>query len=277
MSLWPDGFKCAVNITFDLDAETLWTSRNPESWKSPRILSCGAYGPNEGVPRLLNLLDHFEISSTFFIPGWVIEKHEKVVEEIHKRGHEIAYHGYLHECNVEISEEEDVKLFDKCESIIRGITGERPVGHRSPMGEMPPHTIRMLQGRGYLYSSNMMDWDTPYFHKVANKEISLVELPIDTLYDDTSHYFFTLQAPPRRPIAAPSTVLEIWKGEFDGLYAEGKYLNLILHPQVSGRVSRVKALGELIRHMKSKEGTWIDRADNVARYLITTKRREVSD
>ena len=268
MVTWPDGYKCAVVLTFDLDAETLWTSRNEESWKSPRILSCGAYGPNEGVPRLLDLLDRFGVFGTFFIPGWVIENHAEVVRNIHERGHEIAYHGYLHECNVDISREEDVKLVEKCEGIIEGISGERPVGHRSPMGEMPPHTLEMLYERGYLYSSNMMDRDVPYFHQVENKKIDLVELPTDSLYDDSSHYFFTLQSPPRRPIASPRTVLEIWKSEFDGLYEEGKYLNLIIHPQISGRVSRVKALEELIRHMKSREGTWIERADNVARYLI---------
>ena len=38
-----------------------------------------------------------------------------------------------------------------------------------------------------------------------------------------------------------STLLEIWTEEFDGLYQEGKMLNLIIHPQISGRVSRVNA------------------------------------
>jgi peptidoglycan-N-acetylglucosamine deacetylase len=268
MMKWPDGIKCAVLLTFDLDAETLWTSRNEESWKSPRILSCGTYGINEGVPRILKLLDKWNIKSTFFIPGWVIEKHEETVKEINKRGHEIAYHGYLHECNVNITWEEDVRLIEKCENIIKKITGTRPVGQRSPMGEMPAHTIKMLHERGYMYTSNMMDRDIPYFHRQEGKEIDLVELPTDCLYDDTSHYFFTLQSPPRRPIASPSTLLEIWKGEFDGLYEEEKYLNLIIHPQCSGRVSRVKALDELISHMKSKEGTWIGRADKVAEFVF---------
>jgi len=272
MIKWPDNTRCVVLITFDLDAETLWTSRNQESWKSPRILSCGSYGPNEGVPRILNLLDKHEIKSTFFIPGWVIEKHEDVVKEIYDRGHEIAYHGYLHECKLDITFEEDAKLMEKCEKLIKKITGKNPVGHRSPMGEMPSHTIKLLYERGYMYSSNMMDRDFPYFHKIADKEIELVEFPTDCLYDDSSHYFFTLQEPPRRPIMPTSTLLEIWTEEFEGLYQEGKMLNLIIHPQISGRVSRIKALDKFISYVKSKNGTWITRTDEVAKYIINNNK-----
>ena len=40
-------------LTFDLDGETMWTSRDPAAAKRPILLSQGAYGWKTGVPRIL--------------------------------------------------------------------------------------------------------------------------------------------------------------------------------------------------------------------------------
>ena len=265
---WPAGVKCAVVFTFDLDAETLWFSRNPKNWDSVQNRSRGAYGPNEAVPRILDMLARNGVKSTFFIPGWVIEQYEGIVRRISEEGHEIGYHGYLHECSTSITYDEENALMEKCEGIIKNITGKKPVGHRSPMGEILPHTFRLLRDRGYKYSANMMDWDSPYFHRLEGKEIPLVEIPSDWMYEDCTYFFFTLQEPSRRPILPSSNVFEIWRDEFDGLYDEGKMLTIINHPQVCGRVSRVRMMERLIVHMKSRPGTWIARADEIAEYLL---------
>src|ERR1044071_88089 len=46
--------------------------------------------------RLLDIFDEFEIHSTFFILGWVAERHRDLVQTIAARGHEVASHGYAH-------------------------------------------------------------------------------------------------------------------------------------------------------------------------------------
>jgi peptidoglycan/xylan/chitin deacetylase (PgdA/CDA1 family) len=260
--LWPDGVKAAVVLTYDFDAETLWLCRNPESANSPRVLSEGAYEPKVAVPRLLEMMDRVGVKSTFFVPGWVIERYPDVVRSVADAGHEIAYHGYLHEkpCSPEHEEE----LIVKCKSIMKDVLGVTPVGHRSPMGDVRPGTIDVLCRNGFEYSANMMDFERPYLH-VGENGNKLVELPSNWLYEDASHFFFTIQEPQRRPIAAPSTVTEIWRTEFDGLYDEGNLLVLIFHPQMIGRISRVRMLEQLITYMKSRPGTWIAPAVDVAR------------
>jgi polysaccharide deacetylase family protein (PEP-CTERM system associated) len=47
--------------------------------------------------RVLELLDQAGIRATFFIVGWVAERHPRLVDEIRIAGHEIGSHGYLHE------------------------------------------------------------------------------------------------------------------------------------------------------------------------------------
>ena len=52
-SPWPNGAQCAVMLTFDFDAETLWISRDPSNWKRPGTMSQGTYGAKIGVPKIL--------------------------------------------------------------------------------------------------------------------------------------------------------------------------------------------------------------------------------
>lgn len=47
--------------------------------------------------RLLDLFDQKAIKATFFVLGWVAERHPQLVREIHRRGHEVASHGYSHQ------------------------------------------------------------------------------------------------------------------------------------------------------------------------------------
>ena len=83
----------------------------------------GAYGPNVGVPRILDMLDRQQLKATFFIPGWVIEQHTETCREIVRRGHEIGYHGYLHETTY--FPEQDRELVEKSKRIMKELLGGR--------------------------------------------------------------------------------------------------------------------------------------------------------
>ena len=64
--MWPDNHKCAVALTFDFDARSVWTSFG---MTTPMPMSRGDYGANVGVPRILAQLKQFNIPATFFIPA----------------------------------------------------------------------------------------------------------------------------------------------------------------------------------------------------------------
>jgi polysaccharide deacetylase family protein (PEP-CTERM system associated) len=46
--------------------------------------------------RLLGLFEEFHVRSTFFVLGWVGERHPDLVRRIARAGHEVASHGYAH-------------------------------------------------------------------------------------------------------------------------------------------------------------------------------------
>jgi polysaccharide deacetylase family protein (PEP-CTERM system associated) len=47
--------------------------------------------------RLLALLERHGVHGTFFVLGWVAERHGGLVREIHAAGHEIGCHGFSHD------------------------------------------------------------------------------------------------------------------------------------------------------------------------------------
>lgn len=47
--------------------------------------------------RLLDLFAAHQLQATFFVLGWVAERHPQLVREIAAAGHEIASHGYSHQ------------------------------------------------------------------------------------------------------------------------------------------------------------------------------------
>src|SRR5688572_21492603 len=47
--------------------------------------------------RILRLLEETGAKATFFVLGWVAERHPEIVREIVAGGHELATHGYAHE------------------------------------------------------------------------------------------------------------------------------------------------------------------------------------
>jgi peptidoglycan/xylan/chitin deacetylase (PgdA/CDA1 family) len=264
-ALWPDGIRCAVFFSFDVDAETLWISRDPKNWNRPANLAQGAYGPKCGVPKILRLLEKHEIKTTFFIPGWVIEKYPEMAKEVLVQGHEIGYHGYLHEFDPNAGYEKEKELMVRCLDIFERVLKIRPRGLRSPMGEITEATIRLMHEYEFLYSSTMMDADYPYLWTYQDKPSSLVELPIQWMWDDSSYFFFTLSEPARRGISACSKVYEIWTEEFDGIYKNQALFSPLFHPQISGRFSRIELMDRLLTYMKSKKGVLITKGEEIAR------------
>src|SRR4051794_34541573 len=53
--------------------------------------------------RVLALLDTAGVKATFFVLGWVAQRHGNLVREIVEGGHELASHGWHHQKVAELS------------------------------------------------------------------------------------------------------------------------------------------------------------------------------
>jgi peptidoglycan/xylan/chitin deacetylase (PgdA/CDA1 family) len=263
---WPRGKRCAFTISFDLDGESPWIHRDAALAERPLHMSMGAYGPRTGAPRILKVLDRYGIKAGWFIPGWIVERYPDLCREIVQRGHEVGHHGYLHEKPFFLpggaAEEEALLL--KSMDVFKSILNVRPLGSRAPSADPSKDTMTLLRKHGFVYHSNLMDTDLPYCHKTVHGE--LVELPTAWCNNDFPFFGFSAVPPVGNGIWSQEDVFEIWKEEFEGAYEEGGFFNLMGHPQVIGRPSRMRMVSRLLELVLGKGDVWIARPIEVAEH-----------
>ena len=262
---WPRAARCAVTLSFDVDAESGYLCMGEQYARRLTSLSQGRYGIRRGLPRILDLLDAHGICASFYVPGYTAEQYPEEIGEIRRSGHEIGHHGYLHERPDTITPEQERVVLEKGLEALDRAVGARPVGYRSPAWEITPTTLELLNEFGFLYDSSCMGDDTPYVERY--RERSILELPVQWLLDDWPQFGYDIDSGGQ--IANPDKVFQIWSEEFDGLYAEGSYFMLTMHPEVSGRPHRMALLDRLIQHIKSKPGIWWATAEEVARHCTS--------
>ena len=266
VSLWPDGAQCAVMLTFDFDAETLWISRDMANWKRPGTLSQGTYGAKVGVPMILELLRDYGLKATFFVPGWTAEKYATRIEDMLRDGHEVGHHGYLHEWIDPDFPEREREALEKGLAALKTSVGVTPSGYRSPAGETSENIAALLAEYKFLYDSSLQDDIRPYQLRLSSGAPGPMELPWHWSLDDAPYMLFSLKNP--RPIMTNSHVLEIWREEFLAIYRQGGLFNLVCHPQVIGRPSRLTLLREFIDFTLSFPKVWYATGREVAKVWI---------
>ena len=199
--IWPDEIQCVAMLGFDVDGVSSWLNRDPNFKNHPSLMSMAEYGPSVATPRILNLLDAHDVPASFYIPGYVAETHPRLVREIAARGHEVAHHGYMHEPPSTLTREQEDDVLRRGIDILGGLTGERPVGYRSPSWELSEHSLDLLAGHGFVYDSSLMGDDAPYIETAPQTGQKLVEIPIHWLLDDAPNLRLRTGGQPPRPDA----------------------------------------------------------------------------
>jgi peptidoglycan/xylan/chitin deacetylase (PgdA/CDA1 family) len=265
MGRWKNGAQCAVMLTFDVDAETLWLAGDLTNLDKPGLLSIGTYGARVAVPLILDLLKENDLKATFFVPGWTAETHADLIGVIHAMGHEIGHHGYLHEEPTTLSADEEEEVMRKGLTALQAVTGGRPAGYRSPAWEFSTNTLQLLQKYQFSYSSNMMSHFIPWQHA----ETGIIELPVQWLLDDAPFFLFRPNGP-SRPIQPAATAYQAWSEEFRGIYRFGGLFNLTMHPQLTGRPGRLLMLQQLIDYIRGFPDVWFATGSEIADYWRTS-------
>ncbi len=257
----PEGKKIAVNLGFDFDSSSVWMESFGKT--SQVYASRGEYGAVVGVPRILNLLEQYDIKATFFIPGHTVDTFPEICKEIVKRGHEVGHHGYVHEDPTDLSyEEEDAIIIKGLETLEK--IGVRPIGYRSPGFDFSPNTIEILENHGIKYDSSLMGNDYyPYCPRYCHvnfdrgntfgEPAKLVEMPASWYLDDFPHSEFVQYRTGMKP---QSQIFEIWKAHFDyGVkHIENGLMVVCMHPQVIGRPHNITMLETFINHVLENDG-----------------------
>ncbi|MER8492614.1 polysaccharide deacetylase [Mesorhizobium australicum] len=256
-NVWPGGAQVAVALSFDSDHET---SELRDGGSSPGRLSRGQYGSRVGMPRILNLLALHELKATFFVPAVSALLHPEEQRSIVAQGHEIGLHGWIHERNGQLAEQDERDLMLRSADALKRVCGKRPVGVRTPSWDFSPNTLTIMREMELLYDSSLMADEEPYELMQDGVPTGIVELPVETMLSDSAYFDMGTYMP-------ASSALEVFRAEFDGAYSDHGMFLLTMHPHVIGRRSRLTMLETLIVHMKSKQGVWFATHEEIARHV----------
>src|SRR5580698_7634328 len=84
---------------------------------------------NTGV--ILDLLAERSVRGTFFVLGWIAERHPALVRRIGAAGHEIASHGFAHELIYRQSHKDFREETIRSKRLLEDLTGRAVLGYRA--------------------------------------------------------------------------------------------------------------------------------------------------
>lgn len=269
---WHKGAAAVFTLTFDVDAETPILALGRAYAENLTTMSHQSYGPDVGVPRILDLLDDVAVPATFFIPGWVAESRPGLSASIVDRGHEVAHHSYSHRAPTSLSAPEEREDFDRAMTVFakQGI----PIsGHRAAGWNASRRTPDLVAEYGLAYDSSLMHSDKPY--RIATDAGEIIELPVHWSLDDWEQYAFLPEPDIGSIIQSPVIVAEAWRAELDGARHYQILMNLCLHPFLSGRPGRIMALRGLIERAQEYGDVAFERCRDLAESALRDEELEL--
>lgn len=152
------------------------------------------WAENDYLYEILDLLDENNVKATFFIMGkWVIypEGNREKLVEIHKRGHEIGNHSYVHPDFKNIGKERIIEEVKKTEEIIEKEVGVKTNLFRFPSGSYSQESLSAIEGLEYKsiqWDVDSVDWKGESKEREYKKVIDNVKGGSILLYHNNGKY-----------------------------------------------------------------------------------------
>jgi polysaccharide deacetylase family protein (PEP-CTERM system associated) len=179
-------------LTFDVEeyfhAEAFAGVVRPEEWPSLESRVVAA------TERILDLLGESGTRATFFVLGWVAERHPGLVRAIQGQGHEVACHGYGHQMITRLSRAQFAADIERAKATLEDAAGRAVIGYRAPTFSVVRETLwslEILAEAGFRYDSSIFPIvhdrygipDAPRFpHRRPTGEGSAIaEFPLSTV------------------------------------------------------------------------------------------------
>jgi allantoinase len=277
---WPNGARVALIITFNLETWDLTKpTTKPYYAGGPAILpdtlpgdtpdfpnfSWREYGQRVGIWRLYELFDELGVKASCTTNAVTFERRKAMVDAVLERGWELLAHNWeqgelLTDFAKDPAKEREIIL--RTLHQYEKFTGRKAKGWLSSSLRGTLQTADILAEYGCTFYCDIMNDDQPYLLRTPHGPI--VSTPYSNEIND-----FTLLT---RRNYTTDQFRDILIEELDVLYAEGaktgRIMNLGLHPHVSGRAHRVRAVREFIAHAKSLPGVWWATREEIASWYL---------
>lgn len=284
---WPKGKRVALILTINLETwDLVKDTDRPYYAGGPPILpdvlpgntpdfpnyTWREYGQRVGIWRLFDLFDEMKVKPSCTMNAVTAERRRAMVDGALKRGYEMLAHNYeqgelLTDFAKDPAKERDI--IARTLEVYEQTVGRKAKGWLSSSLRGTLNTAGILAEHGLIFYCDLMNDDQPYL--IQTKHGPIVSTPYTNEIND-----FTLLT---RRGHTTDEFRDVLIEELDVLYKEGKetgrMMNVGLHPHVSGRAYRIRALREFIRHAKKLPGVWWPTREELATWYLANHRRHI--
>ncbi|MBE6114806.1 MAG: hypothetical protein E7191_06955 [Erysipelotrichaceae bacterium] len=143
-----------------------------ESEKSkPKVALTFDDGPNARyTPKILEILEEYDVEATFFVIGQQIKSHENVIMDMIEAGHQIGIHTFTHRDLTKLSDQEILQEISSTKEVLKEM-GYTATIVRPPYGSYNEHIVKLIKEPLVLWTIDTRDWES----KDSKKIVSLVK------------------------------------------------------------------------------------------------------
>ena len=146
---------------------------------------------------ILDLLDEYNIQTTFFLVDIWTQKYPELVKEIVARGHEIGNHSTSHPQMSKLNETQIAKELNTQADNVLAIAGVRPVLFRPPYGDYNNRVITTARAQGFVpiqWSVDSLDWKNRGAQEIINRATKVKSGDIVLFHNDSQYILDALPA-----------------------------------------------------------------------------------
>lgn len=277
---WPNGKRVALIITINLETWDLVKDTNrPYYAGGPSILpdilpgnvpdfpnyTWREYGQRVGVWRLFELFDSLGVTPSCTINAVTALRRRAMVDAALKRGCEILAHNYeqgelLTDAAFDIEREQSI--IERTLEVYEQVCGRKAKGWLSSSLRGTLNTAGILAKQGLLFYCDLMNDDQPYLVSTVNGPI------VATPYSNEINDFTILTRRNHTTDEYRDILIEELKVLHEEGAKTGRIMNLGLHPHVSGRAYRVRALREFVEFARTLPGVWFATREEIATWYL---------
>ncbi|WP_343659492.1 polysaccharide deacetylase family protein [Chryseobacterium sp.] len=142
----------------------------------------------DGLDIYLDILDQYDIKTTFFIVGELVEVLKDKIKHIKDKGHEICMHSYAHKRPLQLNLDEFRKDTIKGINSFQEFTGLAVDGYRAPCFSLDRPRLEILRELGFSFDSSKIKFDAHDLYGSINLDDFEEFSP--TIYKQGSFYEF---------------------------------------------------------------------------------------
>lgn len=284
---WPNDKRVALILTFNLETWDLTKDTDkPYYAGGPSILpdilpgntpdfpnyTWREYGQRVGIWRLFDLFDKLGVPASCTTNAVTFERRKAMTDAVLERGWELLAHnweqgelltGFAHDPAKE--REVILRTLEQFEKY----TGRKSKGWLSSSLRGTLQTADILAEYGCIFYCDIMNDDQPYLLRTPHGPI------VSTPYSNEINDFTFITRKNYTTDEFRDALIE----ELDVLYEEGEHsmriMNVGLHPHVSGRAHRIRALREFLEHAKSLPGVWFAIREEIAEWYLQNHEKHI--